>query len=117
MSNLPAFGAYAAAFEDSLKDDDWTRLERFFSPDATYLPGDGTEAIGREAVLQALRESVDALEKKCDGRALLTEPQIGESGDTVTMQFTARYTKHGLILAMEDVFDDPSALFDWRANL
>ena len=30
MSNLPTFGAYAAAFEESLQDGDWTRLEQYF---------------------------------------------------------------------------------------
>ena len=134
MSNLPTFGAYAAAFEESLLDDDWGRLERFFSSDAVYLPGDGTQAIGRDAVLQAFQDSVNDLERKCDGREALSQPEVSESGDTVTFKFKARYRKKGLpdlilsgyetaqfsdglIRKMEDVFDDPSALFDWRAKL
>jgi hypothetical protein len=134
MSNLPTFSEYAAAFESSLQDGDWDRLERFFSPDATYLPGDGTEAIGRDAVLRAFQDSVNALEGKCDSRELLKEPELSESGDTVTLKFTARYTKrglpdlilsgyetaqfsNGLIRKMEDVFDDPSALVGWREKL
>lgn len=134
MSNLPAFGTYAAAFEETLLDDDWGRLTQYFSEDASYLPGDGTEAIGRDAVLQALQDSVNALERKCDSRDLLGEPEISESGDTVTLKFTLKYTKKGLpdlvlsgyetaqfangsILKMEDVFDDPSAMVDWRNRL
>ena len=134
MSNLPTFGAYAAAFEESLQDDDWSRLEQYFAQDAAYLPGDGTEAIGRDAVLQALQDSVNALERKCDSRDLLGEPDVSESGDTVTLKFTIKYTKKGLpdlilsgyetaqfsdgsILKMEDVFDAPSALLDWRDKL
>ncbi len=32
MSNLPTFGSYAAAFEESLQDDDWSRLEQTSDP-------------------------------------------------------------------------------------
>jgi ketosteroid isomerase-like protein len=134
MSNLPAFGTYAAAFELSLKDDDWSRLEQHFSHDAVYLPGDGTEAVGRDAVIQALQDSVNALERKCDSRDLVGEPKISESGDTITLKFTIKYSKkdlpdlilhgyetaqfsNGSILRMEDVFDDPSAMLDWVENL
>ena len=134
MSNLSKFGEYAAAFEESLLDDNWTRLEQYFSADATYLPGDGTEASGRDAVLQALQDSVNALERKCDSRDVIGEPEISESGDTITLKFTIRYTKTGLpdlvlggvetlqyvngaILKMEDAFGDPSAMMDWRSKL
>jgi hypothetical protein len=134
MSNLPVFGAYAAAFEESLQDDDWSRLEKYFSQDATYLPGDGTQAIGRAAVLQALQDSVNALERKCESRELLGEPEISESGDTITLKFTIKYTKSGMpdlilpgyetaqfangsILRMEDVFEDPAGMLEWRNSL
>ncbi|HEY5680803.1 MAG TPA: nuclear transport factor 2 family protein [Pseudomonadales bacterium] len=134
MSNLPTFGAYAAAFEESLQDDDWTRLEQYFSEDASYRPGDGTEAIGREAVLQALQASVNQLERKCDSRDPVGEPELSESGDTITLKFTVKYTKEGLpdlmlsgyetvqfsdgrILKMEDVLDDASAMLEWTSKL
>jgi hypothetical protein len=134
MSNLPTFGVYAAAFEESLNDDDWTRLEQYFTTDASYLPGDGTQAKGRDAVLQALKDSVNALERKCDSRELVGDPEISEAGDTVTLKFTIRYTKEGLpdlllpgyetavfvdgeIQKMEDVFEDPAGMIEWRAML
>ena len=134
MSHLPRFGEYAAAFEESLLDDNWSRLEQYFAAQASYLPGDGTQASGRAAVLQALQDSVNALERKCDSREVVGEPEISESGDTITLKFTIKYTKSGLpdltlvgvetvqyaegeILRMEDAFDDPSALVDWRNRL
>ena len=134
MSNLPAFGNYAVAFEESLLDDNWARLEEYFAPDASYRPGDGTEASGRDAVLQALKDSVDALERKSDSRELQGEPEVSEDGDTITLKFTLKYTKAGLpdlmlsghetlqyadgvILKMEDVFDDPAGMLDWRNRL
>ena len=134
MSNLPTFGAYAAAFEEALQDDDWGRLEQYFSPDASYLPGDGTEARGRDAVLHALRDSVNRLERKSDTRDLLGEPELSETGDSITLKFCIRYTRQGLpdltlsgreiahfsngsIVKIEDVFDDPSGFMDWRNKL
>ena len=134
MSNLPAFGTYAGAFEESLIDDNWERLEQYFSPDATYRPGDGTEAVGRAGVIAAMKDSVDSLERKCDARELLGEPGISESGDTITLKFSIKYTKTGspdyildgietiqyaggLISKMEDVFEDPDGLSAWRDGL
>lgn len=134
MSNLPGFGVYAAAFEESLQDDNWDRLAEYFAPEAVYLPGDGTQAEGRAAVLQALQDSVNALERKCDSRVLEGEPDISEEGDTITLRFTLRYTcsgrpdlrlvgyetaqfSDGLIVRMEDVFEDPAGMIEWRNAL
>ena len=134
MSNLPSFNVYAAAFEESLADDDWSRLAQYFDEQASYAPGDGTLAEGRAAVLQALQDSVNALERKCDSRDVAGELELSESGDTVTLKFCLRYSKaglpdlllsgcetaqfaNGLIVAMEDVFDDPEAMIAWREQL
>jgi len=134
LSNLPTFGNYAADFEQSLRDDDWTRLEQYFSADACYLPGDGTEASGHAAVMQALKDSVNALEKKSDSRELIGEPQVSEAGDTITLNYTLKYTKsgmpdldlkgcetidfaNGLIQRMEDVFENAAEMQNWRESL
>ncbi len=134
MSNLTGFGAYAADFETSLLDDDWSRLEQYFAPDASYRPGDGSEANGRDAVLEALKDSVNALERKSDSRGLVGEPEVTESGDTITLKFSLKYTKAGMpdlilsgyetvqyadgvIVKMEDVFDDPAGMVAWRNSL
>tara|TARA_B110001469_G_C9502074_1_gene250652 strand:+ start:373 stop:531 length:159 start_codon:yes stop_codon:yes gene_type:complete len=50
MTNLERFQAYADAFEETYSDDNWQRLEEFFTADAVYAPGDGTEAVGRDQV-------------------------------------------------------------------
>lgn len=134
MSNLPTFGAYAAAFEESLIDDDWSRLQQYFTADASYAPGDGTKASGQSAVLQALQDSVNTLERKCDSRDVVGAPEISEEGDTITLKYAIKYTKAGLpdlvlagyetvvfangaIHTMEDVFEDPAALVQWRDKL
>ena len=63
MSDQPTpiqiFGAYAAAFEETYKDDEWKRLEPFFAEDAVYSVvnlGPATCSIrGRDAILAGLR--------------------------------------------------------------
>jgi hypothetical protein len=134
MSNLQAFGNYAAAFDESLADNNWTRLEPFFSDDASYKPGDGTEGVGVAGVIQSLQDSVNALERKCDVRELIGQPGVAEEGDTITLSFTIKYGKQGredyllvgvetieysggLIRKMEDVFENPDDLMAWRNKL
>jgi hypothetical protein len=39
MSNIPRFAAYAAAFEKSYENRDWSLLEPFFTEDAVYDAG------------------------------------------------------------------------------
>ena len=131
MNNLERFAEYAKAFEKTLLDDHWVRLEQYFSPDAVYLPGDGNEAVGRESVLQNLRDSVNSLDRKFDSREFLKEPRLTEAGDTVTFAFAVKYTKHGLpdlmvsgtetatfadgaIVRLEDFLDERAA--DWLAK-
>lgn len=134
LSNLPTFGNYAADFEQSLRDNDWTRLEQYFATDSSYLPGDGSEAVGRAAVMQALQDSVNALERKCDTRELIGEPDISEAGDTITLNYELKYTKsglpdlhlkgcetvdyaNGLIQRMEDVFENQAEMQSWQTKL
>jgi len=59
MSLLDRFQAYAAAFEDAYKSDDWSRLEPYFTDDAVYeIPGGPPLGVcheGRAAILEGLR--------------------------------------------------------------
>ena len=97
MSNLPKFGEYAAAFEETLIDDNWQRLEQYFADDSVYLPGDGTEGRGRDGVIEALQGSVNKLERQSDSRELMGEPTIDEQGDTITLKYALKYTKACLL--------------------
>ena len=56
MDNPTCFMQYAAAFEETFKDDDWSRLHQYFTPDAVYLlvakiSGNGAAANTIEASL------------------------------------------------------------------
>ncbi len=133
MSNVEQFQAYAAAFEETYADDDWQRLEQYFTDDAVYAPGDGTEASGREQVLARLRDGVNGLDRRFDSRTLIASPPRTE-GDKVSLSWeltlsrsgapdlTARGVEHasyrnGAICRLEDVFDQGTVegLGEWMA--
>jgi hypothetical protein len=67
MNPLQRFLEYAAAFELSYADDDWTRLEPFFAPDAIYrVTGSNAwdcEVKGCKALLAAMRKFVDEFDR------------------------------------------------------
>lgn len=100
MSDQPTpiqvFGAYAAAFEETYKDDEWKRLEPFFAEDAVYSVvnlGPATCSIrGRDAILAGLRKSVDGFDRRFDTRAveILTGPE--EDGSNVRAGWRVTYT-------------------------
>ncbi len=84
--------AYAEAFEESYEDDDWSRIEQYFTEDAVY-EGD-PDARGRDAVLAKLKSGVDAFDRRMDSRTPdFQEPSV--EGDTLTMKWKVTYTKAG----------------------
>ena len=95
MSIQDRFLEYADAFEVSYQDDDWSRLAQYFTAEATYDSGDGNMASGRDAVLEKLKAAVDGLDRAMDSRVVSFQPPTTE-GDTVVVDWTARYTKAGL---------------------
>ena len=93
MSILERFQAYADAFEESYEDDDWSRIEQFFTEDAVY-EGD-PDARGRDAVLAKMKNDVDTFDRKMDRRILnLQTPTV--DGDTLTLRFAVTYEKAGV---------------------
>ena len=93
MGILERYQAYAAAFEESFLDDDWSRIGPFFTENAIY-EGD-PDARGRDAVLAKLKNGVDNFDRRMDSRTPdFQTPTV--DGDTLTMKWTVTYTKSGL---------------------
>jgi ketosteroid isomerase-like protein len=93
MSIADRYQAYAEAFEESYVDDDWTRIEPFFTDDAVY-EGDPEDARGRAAVLAKLKGGVDTFDRNMDSRTPdFQAPTV--DGDTLRMNWTVTYTKAG----------------------
>lgn len=92
------FMDYAAAFEETYIDDDWSRLARFFAEDASYEVRGGPLACmltGPEAIFAGMKKSIDGLDRRCSERKLeLTEaPQIAstEKGEQMSVGWRVNY--------------------------
>ena len=127
---MQVFMDYAAAFEQTYVDDDWSRLTPFFSEDATYEVRGGPfacEISGRDAIFTGLKKSIDGLDRRSADRQLeLTDaPNVVASGAgeelsvgwRVTYQFgdapkvalpgrSVVKVVGGVIVAMRDEYDD-----------
>jgi SnoaL-like domain len=84
--------AYADAFEKTYADDDWSRIESYFTETAVY-EGE-PDARGRAAVIAKLKGGVDAFDRRMDSRRIDFEtPQV--QGNTVVVRWQGTYTKRG----------------------
>lgn len=127
---LQVFMDYAAAFEETYADDDWSRLTRFFPEDTTYEVRGGPLACkiaGRDEVFAGLKKSLDGLDRRCTDRKLeLTDgPNTVDTGEgaeinlgwnviyqykdapEVTLPGRSVFNiADGVIVAMRDEYDD-----------
>lgn len=134
MNIQDRFLAYADDFETTYVDNDWSRIEPYFTADASYDSGLGEVAHGLPAVLAKLEGAVDGFDRLMDKRVLEFTPPTTE-GDTVSTHWTARYSKAGApdlqiggtetarfegdrIAYLQDVFDPGTeeAIADWMTQ-
>jgi hypothetical protein len=96
MSIAKVFFDYVEAFERVVHDDDWSKLEEYFAPDAVYLTGDGGEYRGRDAIFAHMKESLDTFDRRFETRRgeLVSDPVV--AGSRVTIHWKVQYTKEGL---------------------
>lgn len=97
MTPLECFAAYAAAFEETYRDDDWSRLEAFLAPDVVYRvvgsPGWDCVVEGRPAVFAAMRRFLDGFDRRCTRAVAAGDDAPVVEGDTVRVAGTARYRR------------------------
>lgn len=98
MSVVERFMAYAADFEKTLADDDWTRLPQHFSADAVYRVESnvfGCELTGPDAIFAGMKKSLDGFDRNFDSREIaMTEgPEV--DGDEMRLSWTVTYHKEG----------------------
>lgn len=89
---------YAAAFEETYSDDDWSRLSPYFAENAVYEVRGGPFACtinGPAAIFAGLKKSVDGLDRKCDQRQIdvLGGPEVSstDAGEEVAIDWQVRY--------------------------
>ena len=95
MSIQDRFLEYADAFEKTYEDNDWSRLAQYFTENSSYDAGDGDTAQGRDAVLAKLEAAVDGMDRLMDSRNVEFD-SLASEGDTVSVHWTASFTKAGL---------------------
>jgi len=98
MDNVMRFMAYAADFETTLADDDWSRLRQYFAADALYeVKADafGCSLRDPERIFAGMKKSLDGFDRKFDGREVevTSGPEI--DGDGMRMAWAVTYRKVG----------------------
>lgn len=96
MDPMKRFLAYYKAFEETYVDDDWSRLEPLFAPDAVYrVTGAGSfDCVlrGREALFAGLRKFLDGFDRRCTRRLESLEPPV-VTENCISFRGAASYTR------------------------
>jgi len=83
MNLIELFHELEADFEKTFVDDRWSRLERYFAEDAVYQTyGDaGRRTEGRDAIFKRLRRELDAFDRRCKWRRVVSigGPEVDEN--------------------------------------
>ena len=99
MQPAKRFVEYAGAFEQTFVDDDWTRLEPYFAADAIYAVTAGSllggRWEGRAQVIEHLRASVNAIDRKFDGRRVEIVGAPIAGARSFEIAWRGSYTKAG----------------------
>ena len=96
MTLLERYQAYADDFERTFVDDDWSRLEQYFTEDAAYVTtANGLRVDGRATVLAVLQASVSSFDRRCSTRSLVSTEGPHQQGNEVHREWAATYTLDG----------------------
>jgi hypothetical protein len=95
-SNSDIFLEYADAYEKTYLDNNWIRLEKFFSSDVAYETASGKRISGRKNLLSYLNKSADNFDRRFESRKLELELKPVISNNIVAVNWKATYKKHGL---------------------
>ncbi|MDA8020485.1 MAG: hypothetical protein MPN21_23855 [Thermoanaerobaculia bacterium] len=98
MNVLQSFLAYAEEFESTYKDDDWTRLRKYFADDAVYEVKNVSYAcrlVGPDAIFAGIKKSIDQFDRRMDSRRIevLSPPEV--DGYTLDVSWAVTYSRAG----------------------
>jgi len=95
---MTRFFEYAQDFEKTYVDDDWSRLARYFEPDAVYEVRNVPFACrveGRDAIFRGIKRSLDGFDRRFAERRPEITDTPAESGDSVSVGWAVTYVKPG----------------------
>ena len=99
MSLVNTFMAYANAFEDAYRSDDWSKLDLYFTEDAVYETiadqpfANRTE--GRQAMKAFFKQMVDGFDRRFDSRSIEFIEGPTERSGRVWFRWAATYARAG----------------------
>ena len=95
MGAAEVFLRYAADFEKCFADDDWSRIEPHFAPDAIYrvdARGFGCEIQGPAAIAAGMKKSLDGFDRRFERREIDVREGPSVEGDELRVAWTVTYT-------------------------
>ena len=99
MSIVERFVTYAADFEKTLADDDWSRLTPHFSSDAVYrVEADlfGCELTGPQSIFAGMKKSLDGFDRHFREREIQMTEGPDVEGDELSVAWTVTYHQDDL---------------------
>jgi ketosteroid isomerase-like protein len=98
MGIINRFESFAADFEAAVEDDDWSRLGKYLTENATYLNvgGPDPKCEGRDAILAFLKADVANSDKRFDSRSLIALTPPTAEGNRLSRQWRCTYTLAGV---------------------
>ena len=93
------YAAYAAAFEIAIVDDDWTRIEPFFTKDVEirfHTPPFRGGCKGLDGIADYFREMLDGFDRRFDERAVTEPLKFRQQGTMVEMAWNAAFRIEGV---------------------
>ncbi len=98
MGIIDTFESFAADFEAAVEDDNWSRLGKYFTEDATYL-NVGTpdpKCEGQDAIIAFLKADVANTDRRFDTRSLIALTPPKAEGNRLSRQWRCTYTLAGV---------------------
>lgn len=96
MNPIERFVEYAQEFEKTFADDDWTRLGRFFAPDAVYEVRGvsfGCRLEGTPAIFRGIKKCLDGFDRRMASREIAVVEPPTVDGDRVSVGMTVTYRR------------------------
>jgi hypothetical protein len=98
MAILEQFLAYAADFELTVVDDDWSRLRRYFAADAVYEVQSarfGCRLAGPTAIFAGMKKSLDGFDRRFSRRDIAVADGPTVDGDEIRVGWSVTYGMDG----------------------
>ena len=99
MGTIERFMAYAADFEKTLHDDDWSRLRPHFDAKAVYRVESGSfgcELTGPDAIFAGMKKSLDGFDRNFSSRKIEVTEGPAVEGEEMSASWTVTYHKEGV---------------------